>query len=64
VLAARLRSNPIGWFLLGVGMVTAARGLAGEYALYALAGPAQPRPGVWAEWFVGWSLTLLFPVAC
>jgi LPXTG-motif cell wall-anchored protein len=61
VLASRLRSNPIGWFLLGVGMVTATRGLAGEYALHALAGPAQPRPGVWAAWFVGWSLTLLFP---
>ena len=27
VLASRRRSNPIGWFLLGVGIVTAARSL-------------------------------------
>jgi hypothetical protein len=39
------------------------RGLAGEYARYALAGPHHPgHPGgVWAAWYVGWSLTLLFP---
>ncbi len=43
VLASRRRSNPIGWFLLGVGTVTAARALAGEYALQALAGPSHPR---------------------
>ena len=61
VLASRRRSNPIGWFLLGVGVVTAARALAGEYALHALAGPSRPLLGVWAAWFVGWSLTLLFP---
>jgi hypothetical protein len=43
--------------------VTALRGLAGEYARYALAGPHHPgHPGgVWAAWYVGWSLTLLFP---
>jgi len=61
LLASRRRSNPIGWFLLGVGMVTAARALAGEYALHALAVPPYPRLAVWAAWFVGWSLTLLFP---
>ena len=61
VLASRRRSNPIGWLVLGVGIVTAARALAGEYALHALAGPAHPPPGVWAAWFVGWSLSLLFP---
>jgi LPXTG-motif cell wall-anchored protein len=61
VLASRRRSNPIGWFLLGVGLMTAARALAGEYALHALAGPPYPAAGVWAAWFVGWSLTLLFP---
>lgn len=61
LLASRRRSNPIGWFLLGVGMVTAARALAGEYALHALAVPPHPRLAVWAAWFVGWSLTLLFP---
>jgi hypothetical protein len=64
VLALRRRSNPIGWLLLGVGLVTAARALAGEYARHALAGPSHPSypaAGVWAAWFVGWSLTLLFP---
>jgi LPXTG-motif cell wall-anchored protein len=64
VLASRRRSNPIGWFLLGVGLVTSARALAGEYALHALVGPSHPPyppAGVWAAWFVGWSLTLLFP---
>lgn len=61
MLASRRRSNPIGWLLLGVGMVTSARALAGEYALHALAGPSHPPAGVWAAWFVGWSVTLLFP---
>ena len=61
VLASRRRSNPIGWLVLGVGIVTAARALAGEYALHALAGPSHPPPGVWTAWFVGWSLYLLFP---
>lgn len=63
VLASRRRSNPVGWFLLAIGLVTALRGLAGEYARYAQAGPHHPgHPGVaWAAWYVGWSLTLLFP---
>ena len=61
LLASRRRSNPIGWLLLGVGMVTAARALAGEYALQELAGPSHPPSAVWAAWFVGWSLTLVFP---
>jgi hypothetical protein len=63
VLAARRRSNPVGWFLLTIGLVTALRGLAGEYARYALAGPHHPGhpAAVWAAWYVGWSLTLLFP---
>ncbi|MGH3255814.1 MAG: hypothetical protein ACRDOU_10475 [Streptosporangiaceae bacterium] len=61
VVASRRSSNPIGWFLLGTGLVTACRALAGEYALYALAGSARPASGVWAAWFVNWSLTLLFP---
>ena len=43
--------------------MTALRGLAGEYARYALAAPHHPgHPGgVWAAWYVGWSLILLFP---
>jgi hypothetical protein len=41
--------------------VTACRGLAGEYALYALSGSSRPASGVWAAWFVNWSLPLLFP---
>src|ERR1700760_1213564 len=63
ILAARRRSNPVGWFLLVIGLVTALRGLAGEYARYAQAGPHHPgHPGaLWAAWYVGWSLTLLFP---
>jgi hypothetical protein len=64
VLAARRRSNPVGWFLLTIGLVTALRSLAGEYAWYALAGPHH-HPGdpgaVWAAWYVNWSLSLLFP---
>jgi len=51
----------VGWLLLGIGLVTACRGVAGEYALHALAGSARPASGVWAAWFVNWSLTLLFP---
>lgn len=63
LLASRRRSNPVGWLLLGLGLVTALRGLAGEYARYALAGPHHPgHPGgVWAAWYVGWSLIVLFP---
>jgi len=61
VVASRRPANPVGWLLLGIGLVTACRGLAGEYALYALAGPARPASGVWAAWFVRWSLSLLFP---
>ena len=61
VLASRRPANPIGWLLLGLGLVAAARGLAGEYALHALAGRARPASGVWAVWFVNWVLTLLFP---
>jgi hypothetical protein len=63
VLASRRQSNPVGWLLLSLGLVTALRGVAGEYARYALAGPHHPgHPGgVWAAWYVGWSLNLLFP---
>ena len=43
--------------------MTSLRGLAGEYARYALAGPHHlGHPGgVWAAWYVGWSLIVLFP---
>jgi hypothetical protein len=61
VVAARRPFNAIGWFLLGTGLVEAARGLTGEYARHALTGPPHPT-GVWAEWFVNWSLGLLVPV--
>jgi hypothetical protein len=61
VLASRRPANPIGWLLLGLGLESAARGLAGEYAVHALAGHARPASGVWAVWFVNWALTLLFP---
>ena len=61
VVASRRPSNPVGWLLLGIGLESAARGLAGEYALYALAGRSHPAAGVWAAWFVHWSLSLVFP---
>ena len=61
VVASRRPSNPIGWLLLGLGLLEAARGLAGEYALHALAGSARPAAGVWAAWYVHWSLSLVFP---
>jgi hypothetical protein len=60
VLASRRAANPIGWFLLGLGLVEAARGLAGEYARQALTGPSH-ADAIWAVWFVNWSLILLFP---
>ena len=63
ILASRRPANPVGWFLLTIGLATGLRGLAGEYARYALAGPHHPgHPGgVWAAWYVNWSLILLFP---
>jgi hypothetical protein len=61
VLASRRSANPIGWLLLGLGLVSAVRGLAGTYALYALTGHARPVAAVWAVWFINWALTLLFP---
>jgi hypothetical protein len=63
ILASRRPANPVGWFLLTIGLVTGLRGVAGEYALYALARPHHlGHPGgVWAAWYVGWSLTVLFP---
>jgi hypothetical protein len=61
VVASRRPSNPIGWFLLGIGLVASSRGLAGEYARYGLAGTSHPGAAVWAAWFVNWSLFLLFP---
>ena len=62
IVASRRPGNPIGWFLLGIGAVVACRAVAGEYALHALAGSARPASGVWAAWFINWSLTLVFPV--
>jgi hypothetical protein len=61
VVASRRPSNPIGWLLLGFGLVVAARGLAGEYALYVLAGTSHSAAGVWAAWLVHWLLSLVFP---
>ena len=61
VVASRRPSNPIGWLLLAIGLVTATRGLAGEYALHALVGSAHPAAAVWAAWYIHWSLSLLFP---
>jgi hypothetical protein len=61
VLASRRRSNPIGWLLLGIGLESSCRALAGEYALATLTRTARPEAGVWAAWFVSWALTLVFP---
>jgi hypothetical protein len=60
VLASRRRSNPVGWLLLALGLVAATRGLAGEYVRYALAGPSH-HSAVWAAWYAGWALIVLFP---
>jgi hypothetical protein len=63
-LAARRRSNPVGWLLLGIGLVEAVRGLAGEYVRHSLAGSphgAPPGGAIWAAWFVNWSFVVLFP---
>ena len=44
VLAYRRRSNPVGWLLLGLGLIEAARGLAGEYARHcSSSGSPTPR---------------------
>jgi hypothetical protein len=43
VLASRRQSNPIGWLLLGIGLASAARAVAGQYVLYALTGSSRPR---------------------
>jgi hypothetical protein len=61
VLASRRPANPVGWLLLGIGLVVAGRGLAGEYALHVLTGSSRPAAGVWGAWFINWSLSLLFP---
>jgi hypothetical protein len=61
VVASRRPANPIGWLLLGIGLVTACRALAGEYAQYVLAGHSRPAPAEWAAWLVHWSLALVFP---
>ena len=63
VLVSRQHANLVGWILLGIGLVTASRGAAGEYAQYALAGPHHPgHPGgAWAAWYAGWALIVLFP---
>jgi hypothetical protein len=61
VVASRRPGNPIGWFLLGIGVLLACRAVAGEWALHALSGSARPASGVWAAWFINWSLTLVWP---
>jgi len=61
LLAARRPANRIGWLLLTVGLILAARAVTGEYARHALAGPSHPDAGVWAAWFLNWSLVLVFP---
>jgi hypothetical protein len=53
--------TPTSMLLLGIGLESAVRGLAGEYALYALAGPSHRAAEVWAAWLVHWSLSLVFP---
>lgn len=61
VLAVRRPANRIGWLLLAVGLVVAARAVAGEYARHALAGASHPAAAVGAAWFLNWSLVLVFP---
>jgi signal transduction histidine kinase len=45
VLATRRGENPIGWLLLGLGMILAISAVAAEYAVYGLLASDDPRPG-------------------
>ena len=66
VLATRRASNPIGWLLLGNGLVLAAMGLADAFADYAvLAHPGALPGGAWAVLFSerAWPLLFVFVTA-
>ena len=66
VLATRRRSNPIGWLLLGNGLVLAAMGLADAFADYAvLAHPGALPGGAWAVLVSerAWPLLFVFVTA-
>ena len=66
VLATRRASNPIGWLLLGNGLVLAAMGLADSFADYAvLAHPGALPGGAWAVLFSerAWPLLFVFVTA-
>ena len=66
VLATRRGSNPIGWLLLGNGLVLAAMGLADSFADYAvLAHPGALPGGAWAVLFSerAWPLLFVFVTA-
>ena len=66
VLATRRASNPIGWLLLGNGLVLAAMGLADSFAGYAvLAHPGALPGGAWAVLFSerAWPLLFVFVTA-
>ena len=45
VLATRRGENPIGWLLLGLGLVLAVSAVAAEYAMYGLLASDDPLPG-------------------
>jgi hypothetical protein len=45
LLASRRRANPVGWFLLGIGLVTALRGLAGAFLVITWLAPVPVKLG-------------------
>ena len=55
IVALRQRKNPIGWLLLGVGILYATELLAGNYGVYTLETDPGSLPGVpLAAWLTSW----------
>src|SRR5215211_3133908 len=55
IVASRRRENPLGWLLLGTGILYAIEVFAGDYSTYALsADPGSLPGGVVAAWLTSW----------
>jgi hypothetical protein len=61
LVADRRPAGPLGWLLLGIGIVSSAAVLLGAYAGYALLGPRDLPLGEVAAWFTTW---LYWPMLC
>jgi hypothetical protein len=56
LVASRQRKNPIGWLLLGIGILYAAELFVGHYSVYALvASPGSLPGGPVAAWLTSWA---------